>query len=61
MEVNIAWHTMHKLAKNASLNERINWQKAHLKNCSCRTEMQDKSANEIKKYIDKDKGFKFNI
>jgi hypothetical protein len=61
MKMNAAWHTIHKMPKNATLNERINWHLAHLKNCSCRTEMQSKVADEIKKYIDKDKGFKYNI
>jgi hypothetical protein len=61
MKVNAAWHSLHKMPKNASLNDRINWHAAHMKNCSCRTQIHGKAANEMKKYIDKDKGFKFNI
>jgi hypothetical protein len=61
MKINLAWHAMHKIPRDASLNERINWNMAHLKNCSCRTEMQSETTEEIKKYIDKDKGFKYSI
>jgi hypothetical protein len=61
MKINVTWHTVHKLPRNASLNERINWHIAHLKSCSCRTQMHSKVADEIKRYMDKDKGFKFNI
>jgi len=46
---------------NASLSEKLNWHLAHIKNCSCRTAIQSKAADEIKRYMDKDKGFKFSI
>jgi hypothetical protein len=61
MKINTAWHTLHKLPSNATLNERNNWQTEHLKNCSCRTKMHTSIEDEIKKYIEKDKGFKYNI
>jgi hypothetical protein len=62
MKINIAWHAIHKLPDDATLNERINWHVAHLKKCSCRTtKMQSNIAEEIQKYIEKDKGFKFSI
>jgi hypothetical protein len=61
MKTNIAWHTMHKMPRNASLNERINWHIEHVRNCSCRTRLASKVADEIKKYQDKDKGFRFNV
>jgi hypothetical protein len=61
MKTNTAWHTHHKLPSDATLNERTNWNVEHLKNCSCRTKMQSNIEDEIKKYIEKDKGFKYNI
>jgi hypothetical protein len=61
MKIKIAWHELHKMPENASLNERINWHVAHLKNCSCRTELHTRAVTVIKKYIDKDKDFKYNI
>lgn len=36
MSINKEWHEAHKLARNASLEERINWHLAHAANCSCR-------------------------
>jgi hypothetical protein len=61
MKMNVAWHSLHKLPKNSTLNERTNWHLAHIKNCPCRTEMEPKAADKLKKYKDKDKNFKFNI
>jgi hypothetical protein len=61
MKINLAWHALHKLPKEATLNERINWHLEHIKNCSCRTKLHSGIADEIKRYIDRDKDFKFNI
>jgi hypothetical protein len=61
MKINVAWHNVHKLHRNATLNERVEWHLAHLKNCSCATQVHSKVVSDIKKYIDKDKGFKYNI
>jgi hypothetical protein len=61
MKTAIVWHNLHKMPKNATLNERVNWHIEHMRNCSCRTEMHNKVADEIKKYIDKDKDFRFNV
>jgi hypothetical protein len=61
MKINVAWHALHKLPENATLNERINWHLDHIKNCSCRTKLHSNIVEEIKRYIDKDKGFKFNV
>jgi hypothetical protein len=57
----IAWHNLHKLPNDATLNERLNWHLEHSKNCSCRTEMDSKVADEINKYRNKDKGFRYKI
>lgn len=34
--INAAWHAKHKLARNASLEERLDWHLAHAANCACR-------------------------
>jgi hypothetical protein len=36
MKLNREWHLQHKLARNASLEERINWHMLHAENCQCR-------------------------
>lgn len=36
MAINKEWHTKHKMPKNASVKERIEWHLEHEKNCSCR-------------------------
>jgi hypothetical protein len=61
MKINLAWHALHKLPNDATLNEKINWHLVHIKNCSCRTKLHPGIADELKKYIDMDKDFKFNI
>lgn len=30
------WHLSHRMPKNASLSERIQWHKGHTKHCNCR-------------------------
>ena len=54
MKINRTWHEHHKMPKNASLDQRIEWHLAHEKNCQCR-EMPEKLREEIKK-----SGGKFN-
>ena len=34
--LNRAWHLEHRLARNASLEERLHWHLAHAANCACR-------------------------
>jgi two-component system sensor kinase FixL len=34
--MNRAWHQKHKMPKNASLEERLNWHLAHQQQCACR-------------------------
>jgi hypothetical protein len=35
-KVNAAWHQAHKLARDASLDERIDWHVKHAAECACR-------------------------
>ena len=34
--VNAEWHKKHKMPANPTLEERINWHKAHEEHCNCR-------------------------
>ncbi|HLD58983.1 MAG TPA: hypothetical protein VI977_05125 [archaeon] len=36
MAINKEWHLAHKMPKNASPEQRIEWHLGHAKNCSCR-------------------------
>ena len=36
MRMNKDWHAANRMAKNPSLEQRIEWHLAHVKNCSCR-------------------------
>ena len=36
MKINKEWHLKHKMPKNATLEQRIEWHIAHAKNCGCR-------------------------
>ena len=46
MKLNREWHLQHKLARNASLEERINWHMLHAENCQCR-EMPESIRREL--------------
>jgi hypothetical protein len=35
-KINKAWHDKNKMPKNATLEQRIVWHKAHAKECACR-------------------------
>ncbi|MFC0012729.1 hypothetical protein [Devosia nitrariae] len=35
-KINKQWHEAHKLARNATLDERIDWHVKHAANCACR-------------------------
>lgn len=48
MKINRVWHTNNKMPKNPTLDERIEWHLAHVKNCSCRP-LSGKILEEIKK------------
>jgi len=36
MTINREWHAMHKLHRNASIEERLHWHVQHAANCGCR-------------------------
>ena len=36
MPINGAWHKEHRMPKNASLEQRIEWHKEHARACGCR-------------------------
>ena len=46
MKLNREWHLAHKLPRNASLEERLNWHMLHAENCRCR-EMPDTIRREL--------------
>lgn len=35
-KINAEWHLTHKMPKNPSLDQRVNWHREHVKNCQCR-------------------------
>ncbi len=43
------WHEKHKLQMPSTLQERVKWYEAHLKNCSCRKDVPPTIAVELKK------------
>lgn len=47
-KINAAWHTAHKMPKNPSLDERVQWHLEHAKHCQCRP-LAGKILAEIKK------------
>jgi hypothetical protein len=49
MKLNAAWHKAHKMPKNATIEQRIEWHLAHLKNCQCRTDIPEKLKLEMEK------------
>ncbi|GAB4304000.1 MAG: hypothetical protein Kow0090_19580 [Myxococcota bacterium] len=36
MKINKDWHEKHRMSKNPSLEERIDWHIEHAKHCACR-------------------------
>jgi hypothetical protein len=36
MKINAAWHSKHRMPKNATVAQRIKWHVAHAKQCGCR-------------------------
>jgi hypothetical protein len=48
MKINAQWHKSHRMQKNATLDQRVEWHIEHAKNCSCRP-LGGKILEEIKK------------
>lgn len=37
MKINAAWHLTHKMPRNATVDQRIEWHLEHQKQCTCRS------------------------
>lgn len=48
MKINAEWHSTHKMPKNPSLDQRVEWHIGHARNCACRP-LEGKMLEEIKK------------
>jgi len=48
-KLNKEWHLAHRMPKNPTLDQRIEWHIEHSKHCKCRP-MPDKLKAEIKKW-----------
>lgn len=48
MKINKDWHLANKMPKNSSLDQRVEWHLAHVKNCQCR-KLEGSILEEIKK------------
>lgn len=49
MKLNKAWHSKHKMPKNATIDQRIAWHTEHLKHCQCRGDYPEKLKIKMKK------------
>jgi len=49
--INKAWHEAHRMAKNATLQQRIVWHREHARHCACRP-IPEKLWAEMKKRED---------
>ena len=47
-KINREWHELHRMPKNATLEQRIAWHMEHAKHCKCRP-IPEKLAAEIEK------------
>ncbi len=48
-KINAEWHKKHKMPRNPTIEQRIEWHVEHLKHCSCRTQIPTKLLEEMKK------------
>ena len=48
-KINSEWHKKHRMVKNATTDQRIDWHLEHLTNCRCRTDIPAKLKEEMKK------------
>jgi hypothetical protein len=48
MKINKAWHEAHKLPRNATLEQRLEWHLSHAFNCGCREMPAKKIREELK-------------
>lgn len=47
--LNAEWHRQHKIPKNPTVQQRIDWHLAHLENCGCRPGLPGKLKEQMKK------------
>jgi hypothetical protein len=47
-KINKEWHEKHRMPKNATIAQRIEWHLEHERHCSCRT-MPEKLKEELRK------------
>lgn len=58
MTMNKQWHALHRMPKNATVKEKIQWHTSHSKNCDCRDskahikKLQVVTAKPVKKFKD---------
>ena len=38
-KINREWHLANKMPKNASFEQRVEWHRAHLEHCACRSDL----------------------
>ena len=48
-EINAAWHKAHRMPKNATIDQRVQWHLEHLKACGCRKDLPKTVAAELKR------------
>ena len=48
-KINAEWHKKHRMPKNATIDQRIEWHLEHLKNCRCRTDIPKNLQVEMKR------------
>jgi hypothetical protein len=46
VKINRQWHESHKMARTATLEQRLDWHLAHAANCACR-EMPERIRREL--------------
>lgn len=47
--INAEWHRKHRMPRNATVDMRIEWHLAHLRNCACRTDLPPVLKREMRK------------
>ena len=45
--INKEWHEANKMPKNASFEQRVEWHRAHLAHCGCRSDLPPDVAKAI--------------
>jgi hypothetical protein len=49
MAINKEWHQANRMPKNATLEQRVEWHKAHAANCDCRRDMPRSVVEELRR------------